>query len=525
MTSSPAVFVSFSGSDARSSRKLISALERQECNVWDYSQDGEDIPPGAEIAQECLRRIDASDYFLAVLSDSTFDHTTGRYPRLETDYAIQRLSATGRPVIVPVVDTRLPMTLQPPAPYNRLGGLLRLEFDSGSQASVDEAVRRFCTRTLGVAYTPAFRLDPRIRLIDRFRNEYEAIEAHSASVSGMRGRDYSALERCMEEFTEEVSSDCPDWKEALIILGEAFRILRKNGLEGHFYFMLIMRGMCELELQQYTNARISFETAINHERVDAHAFVGLTQCEWRIGSYHAALQHLRQATVRFGGNVPWELQFNIAAAAYACGELIDLSAELLAVNPEELQFEDWSKYTLLKALYYRSTGRTTNQIAALAEVLTQHRDRGCAPPEEAVVMLSETLFELGDDREALETLVRHAEQWKSGDLYHRAARMALERHGPEEARGLYDAFLANPDLATIKYLLGYARVLSLLGLETETRSACNRLFSLASTMSIVTPEDHFYIGFAHYLCGNFELAEYERTLARAFTRSRYEELV
>lgn len=43
-------------------------------------------------------------------------------------------------------------------------------------------------------------------------------------------------------------------------------------------------------------------------------------------------------------------------------------------------------------------------------------------------------------------------------------------------------------------------------------------------MNIVTPEDHFYIGFAHYLIGNVVVAEYERSRAFPFTRVHYEDL-
>jgi tetratricopeptide (TPR) repeat protein len=516
------VFVSFSGRDSSFAQKLLSAFQRQDLEVWDYSREGERIAPGAGIDEECRRRIDAAAYFIALLTDSSCSVQHGYYPQLETSYALARRRDTGKPVVVPVINSRceLPELV---GPYRELEGILRLAMDAGSQGSVDDAVRRFCVDTAGIPYRPPFPVDPRIRLIEAFRSEYEAFERKYAGTALFSRADYAALTRAMEQFSQAVGAQPPHWKRALVVIGHALNIIEEQSCEADFYFPLVMQGLCEYELGRDQDAAESFVKADRHPRAmsDGHALAGLALIAWRNEDYGAALQHLRTAEQRSSAAVAWELRFNIICAALATGQPLEFSDDLLRVDRSLLTPEDICKYSTLMGVHLLHQRRYREAKSELLHALQYLDDSSDHSP---ITWLAECMDHLGETRAALQLLASLGAARKSGELMYRAARLALELADVDITLELYETISADPNLAAPKYLIEYARVLHVLNRTRRMRAICEAAIELLRTKAVVEAEDHFYMGFAYYLLGKHELSVHERAMAKEYGALDYSSL-
>ena len=505
-------FVSFSGRDSNVAQKLLSALQRQGIDVWDYSREGDAIAPGADIGSECRRRIDHAQYFLAVITASSCSREHGYYPQLETCYALQRRDQTGgAPVIVPVIDTRNPAP-EMTGPYRQLAGVLRLSMDSSAQESVDEAVRRFCIDTVRAGCRPSFPIDPRIRLIEGFRAEYEEFERRHSAEQLFSRAEYATLIRSMEQFSRAVSLQPPQWKKALIPIGNALSIIEEHHCEAEFYFPLVMQGLCELELGRLDDAAESFSRADRHDRAhsDAHAMTGLALVSWRRHDYGSALEHLRRAEERCSERVPWELRFNIMCAALAANRPLRFSEELLKVDRTLLTPEDDAKYTTILGIHLLQEGRYHEAKRELIRAVARSDALGDNGP---ITWLADCMVRLGESRAAVDLLAAQAARRQSGDLYYRAARIRVEMGDLDGAAELYETIATRPRLRAPKHLIEYARVLKVLGRTARMRAVCETLAGDVLSQAVTTPEDRFLSRFAWFLLGKRELSASEHSQA------------
>lgn len=516
------LFVSFTGDDTPAISRLLSALRKQNLTVWDYTLEGERIAPGDSISEVCRRRIDEAEYFLAFLSSNTFSPQRGRYAQQETRYALQRATSDGSnglPHLVPVLDLSSPLP-NLPDPYIQLSDLLRLEFDGTSQPSADEAVRRFCKETLGIDYVLPIKVDPRIRLIEYFWQEWQDFQV-SEERNRLSRSDYFQLDKSMQKFSKEVSQQQPNWEKALITVSAALQLVEDNDVEQFFYFPVVMKGLCQFESGNLEAACRTFELAAQHPRADGNAWAGVALVHWSQHNYAEALSDLQKAAQLYGDSVPWELRFNMICALLAEGCKISLDDQLIEVDPDQLEPEDWVKYKTLKGVYYFQTGRYSKARDELAQVLTRVVDGKSLADENAVIWYSECLCALGQLSAAVRVLMDEAKGRHSGNLYYLAAHLKIELGDLEGSARVFETLCSDPQLVTIKYLVGYARLLKLLGRLDEMRAVCRRALEMVQRLSSYSEEDHFNIGFAHYLLGDYSVADYERGLSGTFRDKSY----
>ena len=520
------VFVSFSGRDTGVIRRLLAALNRYPLTVWDYSREGYRIPFGEQISDYCKTRIEEAHYFLAFISSNTVSQDFGGYAQEETRHALQVSRSTRRDlVIVPVVDTSEPF---PPlnAPYDELSGRLRLEFDGRCDESIEEATRAFCVETLHLDPVPTFRVDPRIRLIEHFRSEYRDFEhQYGDGHERMPPRgEYVRLDRLIEQFSETTSGSKPNWEEALSILQEISRTLRKYHLEEELYFILPMRGLCYYELGDFARAKSSFDSAILHKKADAHAFAGRALVEARLGQSEDALKDLLNAESCTGPAIPWEIRFNIACLLLASEQPVDLDDELLLVNPELLEPEDWVKFRTLHAVYLFKRGSVADAEAILRSVLERRVDGVSIADDNAVIWYAEVLGAEGHVELAADKLSFEATARNNPDLQYRAAYTYLEGNKLNKALQAFESLCTVTRFDNVKYMIGYIRLLKTVGNLERCLELCRRVIEVAQNRTNITFEDHYYLGLCHHILGNAQLSEYEFALGKSFAKTPYYQL-
>ena len=158
MSHRPKLFISFSSKDQKEVRKLFSALELQKVEVWDYSDEGQELPLAHEVVDSLKERVDRCEYFIAIISPSTIDEQIGRYTRFEVNYAIECGKIQQKRI--------LPVLLNNPAEqwmtlYDALTPILRIELNTNNPERFEDNIRRIC-EWLSVSYVPSLLRDPRV---------------------------------------------------------------------------------------------------------------------------------------------------------------------------------------------------------------------------------------------------------------------------------------------------------------------------------------------------------------------------
>jgi hypothetical protein len=112
-------------------------------------------------------------------------------------------------------------------------------------------------------------------------------------------------------------------------------------------------------------------------------------------------------------------------------------------------------------------------------------------------------------------------------LIHRAAHILLRHDYPALALGSYEKLLAVFQDPGLHHLIGYARLLKTLRRESEMRRVCLRTIDAARAIAktrVLSPDDHFHCGFAHYLLDQKEIAANELLQSGELSSLCYAEL-
>ncbi|MHB8765899.1 MAG: toll/interleukin-1 receptor domain-containing protein, partial [Deferrisomatales bacterium] len=81
----PKIFVSFSSRDLPFVQRLFARLGAQEVELWDYSQEGQEIPLGEDLEEYLRRRVENVEVFVPVVTPNSFG---SRYTRAEVRHAL-----------------------------------------------------------------------------------------------------------------------------------------------------------------------------------------------------------------------------------------------------------------------------------------------------------------------------------------------------------------------------------------------------------------------------------------------------
>ena len=244
MSQTPKVFISFSGKDQLKVRKLFSALEIQKVPVWDYSDDGQELPIAQNLGASLRAKIDSCEYFIAVISPNSIDENIGSDPHLEVRYAID----SGK-----TKDNRiLPLLLDEPSDhwlslYQELKRVLWIPFNDDGGEGFEDTIRRIC-EWLSATYIPASLTDPRVFFAKLFLEEFRGKELSNAQ--------FAKLLKAMNGSASELLEN--DWsgvkEKTVFFLSLASQIAPHV----HFHYPLIIKGLCELELGQVEDAERTF---------------------------------------------------------------------------------------------------------------------------------------------------------------------------------------------------------------------------------------------------------------------------
>jgi tetratricopeptide (TPR) repeat protein len=508
MAISPKLFVSFSSKDQKEVRELFANLESQNIHVWDYSNYGQELPLAQRVDAALAERIDSCEYFIAVVSANSVDEDTGRYTHFEVQYAIKTGMVLQHRILPVLIVNNPPKTWG--RAYKELETLLRIEINFNHQTSLEPAIRRICDY-LKRPYIPPFLGNSRVFFSQSFLQEMERLDLSNAA--------YSKRMQIMNDCAEKVLHG--EWAEAKRLASLFLMLCSYENPEVQFYYPQIIKGVCQLQLKEFGEAEQTFLQATRHPARDENSFGGLGHAYFCQQHYDEALSAFQQALELHPKDK--DIEFNILGTLNQIGEAITDESFLDRFDLNELSLQDYTKVVKMRGIINLRKGN----YAAVIKDFKLLDERGLLDAA-SVIYYYRALAVSGRFAEGVRLLRSEAVRLDDLNLYHHLADAYWNVGGINEALEIYRGKLCQPKNWTRQYLIEYARILRVLGNSKdmqEMRKICAQILDQTNfPNSTLTKADFYYMGFANYLLGNHERAQYDYDRSSRYFNKYYDEL-
>lgn len=512
------VFVSFSGreiTDKDFAKRLLVRIEDQELDVWIYESRESEILPCILIDEFCKLKISQSDYFIAIVSDSSLQSEN---TRTEVDFGIQCHGSTG---VLQIVTTKQPYGCWC-EPYRSLASYKQVLVKETSNTDLERCIEDICSWS-GVLYKAPKGSLPRLPLLSRLTDEMRrALPGDPQYETGL----FSSL----RQYAMDVADAYQErrFEHALSALDVLLYHLKRDFGGNIFYYPRIVRGILLAELGRQTStylleANETFQNIINdnalHGKMDENALAGLAAVEMLQGHSRKALDHYRSAhniVVARGQSDP-DLLHNLILAIIASGAYLSMrEVEQLTefrgkafLTKEPFLVE---RFAALAALARTYIGDVVGSEEALATVdwsssnasdilirLTQELAEQNLQPKGLIDGFFQLILKtLSDDKALLTTSLSYA-----SFLYQHGRFVdALNILGP-----LMDMYKNDPKILIDAFWCCFQ-----LKRCAEAQTLAERAVKISiiddNTLSSENTRNHFYYrGFANWLLGSYQIAE------------------
>lgn len=519
MSQAPKLFISFSSQDQNEVRKLFSALEIQNIKVWDYSDVGQELPLAHQVSDSLKQKIDQCEYFIAIISPNTIDEVIGKYTRFEVRYAIECGKHRQRRI--------LPVLLNNPSEhwlnlYKELAPILRINLNTNNSERFEDTIRRICEWS-SVSYIPSSLRDPRVFFAQLFLKEAENSQLENA--------DFVQLMRIMNSCAGKLLAE--DWKGVREKIVLFLNLVDEIAPDASFHYPLVIRGVCELQLGEWENARLTFLEATENQNIQSNPLIGLGFAG--LGHTYFSLGDFQKSQDAFGKALEFlpdkddfqfkeDVQFNILGALIQSDVIEFDEAVLDKFDPPNLSSAERLKIVTLKGIAKYKKGRFPEAVRVFRMLEADELD------EAAAIYYALALKEVGYEREAINILNFAAGKIKTANLYHYLADTYLCAGHIQDSLRIYEDVLCSPDNRAKwerQYFVEYARILKSVNKVRnfeKISSACETVLDLNLFPLPQSKEDFFYTGFAHYLLGNYEEARFDYNRSLNFCDHYYDEI-
>jgi tetratricopeptide (TPR) repeat protein len=512
MSSQPKLFISFSSRDQVKIRRLFAALDIQGVEVWDYSDEGHELPVGSELRASLKVSIDSYEYFIAIISPNSIDQNLSHDPYFEVRYAIDSGKLKNKRL--------LPILLDNPEQwlklYPELAPILRITLDHKSEERFESAIRRICD-WLSTSYTPSSLKDPRTFFTQLFLEEIQGKELANA--------DFIQLLRVMNSCSRKVLAE--DWEGAKEKTSLFLGLTREIAPELAFHYPLVIKGVCELQLKEFEEAEKTFLQATANHDINSNPLLGLGYAG--LGHTYAALQRFDESLAAFQKAVQQEgadeyLRFNHQVAILSAGGLTLNASVLEGFDLTKLSLDERRRLITLKgALHFRS-GNFREAIRAFSVIDWNDLD------EASAIYYSLALQENDEAEKAFQILSVVGTKTKSINVFHHLADAYLKADELFSASSVYKNHLCDlpaPSDYARQLLVEYAQIVRIIKGDdsAEIRRACERVVNFEVFPPPQSKADCFFTGFAYHFLGNEVLARHYYALSSGFCPQYYDECI
>jgi len=269
-----------------------------------------------------------------------------------------------------------------------------------------------------------------------------------------------------------------------------------------FYYPYIVRAVCEILNQDLDSAEQTFQMLLDHERRDESAYSGLAHIYYTRREYHAALDSYRRALAICPGDPGATV--GMLMNAILCGESIDLDATFRLLDSTDLvHLDDRQSILSIKAIALANAGQSRPALKLVHELIhNQMAD------EATIIQLARELFQHGAAEDAVQLLHSVESQRESPLILHALATYSMKLNKLAESARVY-ARLIQRDPGNRQYRFEFGQILLRQGKSAECRTVLRPLLDLAKRSPPKSETEFFLDGFANWICGYPERAEYD----------------
>jgi tetratricopeptide (TPR) repeat protein len=495
------VFVSFATPDRQFVRRLLARLAATGLDVWDYSDEEQELPVGRALLPSLIERIDMADVCIPVISSHAFASWACRE---EVRHAFSRWTEN-RLRLFPIASAVLSCSPWPD-PYCAIQSMLYQQVDFQSGRALEAALIRLCD-DLERPYRPPYIGDPRLPFMNKFRDELEQVTTVRLGREGRENAIYRRLMEAQQDFEE-----CVKWGDYKVALERITFILLTCEYEfpkSRLYYPYITKAVCQIATGQVHQALRTIKPLLGHPDKDENLY-GLLGYIWNHeGEYQLALRSYQIALQCAPDDAA--LRAHVLLHRMLLNIPIE-DADLFSVDDSPNRtLHDCQRLKAVRALALAKLGRLEEAKRTILELLVE------ADPEDIehnqIIHFAELFAQHGQPRlaEKLLTLSERLFGEQAGFVEYRARRF-LQLGDAERALSYYQRLVTwHPHSG--RYRIEEAKMYWLLGRTQEAQALCTEV--LKDGRLPRNASDFYYTGLANWLLGAVDRAEYD------FSRSGY----
>ena len=541
------LFISFSSKDIPFAREIMSGLQFQNFDFWDYSDELQQIGFTEEIKPRLINEIENCDYFVALVSKNSTDSEIGKFTLFEVDYAVnkKKLHLKNRVITIELENT---VKEDYKGPYSQLTGFLHHDFIwnkylKKSIKSYISMLTGICNAT-GQVYIPQITPHHRLPFWEKFRDEI-ILFAHS-------NHSHKFLMNVLGEFNEFYKAENYQFAYEAI----SYFVASCNYLIPCYKLLypLIVKAVTEQNLGMHFEAKKSYQAALKKDPNNANALGGIAMVGLNTGDFNLAIEYFQKAIENSEGTQKINERLNLIIAKISGQKTISIEEKIFVENLDFLDIVlDDQKET-----YENELIATKQDEKVISEQLKKRfsEQRIFVLSTKALLYFNEAEeFSLhGNTNDSKKTYKKafdiYNNEIKEDNLpnavtvfyYYLTSRYldyenpgqilenAIQRFGKNSKaymvllhEFLAEHYLADNNLYKCisiyeknlidknpkrKMLVNYARALKKTG-NTKFKEICISVLNKGSAGNPETFEDYYWNGFANYLIGNIERANYD----------------
>ncbi len=483
-------FLSFSSRDTFVPR-LLTRLQAQSLNVWDYSVEGDEIPGGETITSYLRDRVGKCTLFLPVVS---LNSLRSPFTAAEVECALNRHVDGGLRIIPLVERSVLDIDLWP-GPYAGLRAIRYHFFGGGveARAQMEDAVARVC-QDVGVPFFGLVADTPRLPLMERVDRELMQRVPRDTERSNIL---YARLDKAIRVC--KLGLEQGDYAQALKAI-EYFTAMVENEYEGEtFYYPYVARAVCLIAVGRLPESVQALTALRLHPECEESLFGALGYVRQAQGLFAEAAELYREA-LRRDPSDPAAATGVVVNELFAGEKVVDLPKACSVIETGRYLTED-EREQAQEALALGLAGMGQSEQAA-AIFFKKVRERQATPS--TYINLANVLVDMRRHTEARELLLQAwKEHSEDAELGCHLVRYFLETGQYGEAVPIANRVT---ELLPDRLYVWFERLI------VERRAGCKDALQTAEHLAKMLPntkEDFYYIGYANWVLGRHERAMYD----------------
>ncbi len=510
------VFISFSSKDIKFVREIMSGLKSQNIDFWDYSDEIQQIEAGDEITERLKKEIEKCDFFIPLVSKYSIDPKIGKFTWLEVDYAIQVGLLENKKIIPVELITDVQLHYEYQGPYKNLENILHESFELGNVSSYIKMLKGICNR-LNQLYIPQIKAHPRLPFWKLFRDEVIEM-AHS-------NRSHVELMTILGEFNENFKNN--NWQQSRFLISHFISTCQYKIPGYKIFYPLIVKAVCEQELGLIDEAWNSYLQADKIKPHDENIYGGLGSICMQKRDFEKAEEYFRKSLEYCPVGKNRDERINHIISLIELGKKISDSDKEFIFNLDLSSFSEnelTKIYNVQIALNYH-----TDNFSAVISIFKVMEKNNLQDTTSIIYyhQCQKVLINLSEAENILLSAIQNKDVNKSYDktlLYHYLSDFYLEHGRVKEAIRIYKEYLLQPKIRTRQLMVKCARIYKNTGKYSLMKKVCEKMLSGKLFPVPKEKEDFYYDGFAWYLLGNKERAnyDYERSTDYDLYYSEYE---